>query len=160
MAFALVGVCHDHPMSTTPTTDARHGGTRRLRPVSIDGPRLAGWTTMFVVVQAVASAWQVSATQPGVADREFDFQSHPTWWIVAINVAAAAVGWQLSRRIDPSGRFDPQAVLAWAVRVMSVLTVLVVIALPAQMVWVVWAVHHGVLDPITLPNVVRTVRQF
>ncbi|WIE73402.1 hypothetical protein [Curtobacterium sp. MCJR17_020] len=147
-------------MSTTTTTDARHGGRRRIGPVAIDGPRLAGWAVMFVVVQAVASAWQVSATQPGVPDSEFDFQSHPTWWLVAITGAAAVIGWQLSERLDPSARFGPQAVLRWTVRVMAAMTVLVVVALPAQMLWVVWAVHHGVLDPITLPNVVRTVRQF
>ncbi|MFJ3384051.1 MULTISPECIES: hypothetical protein [unclassified Curtobacterium] len=115
---------------------------------------------LFVVVQAVASAWQISATQPGVPDREFDFQSYPTWWLAAVNVAAAVIGWQLSERLDPSARFDQQTLLRWTVRVMAAMTVLVVVALPAQMVWVVWAVHHGVLDPVTLPNVVRTVRQF
>lgn len=147
-------------MPTTPTTDARHGGKRRLGPVPIDGPRLAGWAVMFVVVQAVASAWQVSATQPGVADREFDFQSHPTWWLVAITGAAAVIGWQLSNRDRSVRTVRPASGPAMdrqsdgrddgADRRRP----------PAQMLWVVWAVHHGVLDPITLPNVVRTVRQF
>jgi hypothetical protein len=128
--------------------------------VTVDGAGLAAWTVAFVVGQSVASAWQVAATRPGVAQIEYDFQSHPTWWLVAFTAAAAVVGWKLSGRVDPRGRVGPQSVLRWTIRVMAALTVLVVTALPIQMVWVVWAVHHGVLEPITLPNVVRTVRQF
>ncbi|KQO62710.1 hypothetical protein ASF23_07015 [Curtobacterium sp. Leaf261] len=115
---------------------------------------------MFLLVQTVASTWQVSVVASGIADRAFEFQSHPTWWLVAIDVAVVMIGWRLSRRGGPSGRSDPQAILRWTVGVMVVLTALIVIALPVQMLWVVWAVHHGVLDPITLPNVVRTVRVF
>ncbi|MGU3411131.1 hypothetical protein ACLBWP_13545 [Microbacterium sp. M1A1_1b] len=146
-------------MSATTAPEARHGGTRRRRTV-INAGRLGRWTAGFVVVQAVASAWQISATAPGAPDRVYAFASHPTWWLVALTVTVAVVGWRRSARAAAWGSSDSQTVLRRTVHVQIALTVAVVIALPVQMVWVAWAVHRGVLDPVTLPNVVLTVRHY